>query len=96
MDFVATLLDIICVSIGIFLSVLELCFFVRAILSFINPEEEGFLAGILYMLTEPVILPVRALLAKLHVGESSPFDLSFFFAFILLSIVNTMLPVISL
>jgi YggT family protein len=96
MDFFTTLLNILCVSIGIFLSVLELCFFVRAILSFINPEEEGFLAGILYVLTEPVILPVRALLAKLHFGENSPIDLSFLFAFILLSIVNTMLPAISL
>ena len=96
MDFFTTLLNILCVSIGIFLSVLELCFFVRAILSFINPEEEGFLAGILYVLTEPVILPVRALLAKLHFGEKSPIDRSFLFAFILLSIVNTMLPAISL
>ena len=96
MEFFTTLLDILCVSIGILLSLLEICFFVRAILSFLNPGEEGFLAAILYTVTEPVILPVRALLARLHVGEGLPIDLSFFFSFLLLSLLNVMLPAISL
>lgn len=89
-------MDILCVSIGILLSVLELCFFARAILSFLNPTEEGFLAAILYTVTEPVIIPVRALLARLHFGEGSPIDLSFFFTFLILSAINMLLPAISL
>ena len=96
MEFFTTLMNILCVSLGILLSVLEFAFFARAILSFFNPEEEGFLAVFLYTVTEPVILPVRALLARLHMGENSPIDLSFFFAFMLLSILNVMLPVITI
>ncbi|MBQ8350787.1 MAG: YggT family protein [Clostridia bacterium] len=96
MEFFTTLFDIVCVSIRILLSVLEFAFFARAILSFFNPEEEGFLAAILYTVTEPVVLPVRALLSRLHFGEHSPIDMSFFFAFLLLSVLSVMLPIITL
>ena len=96
MDFLITLLNILCATIAALLSVLELAFFLRAILSFIHPEEEGFFAGVLYMLTEPVILPIRALLAALHVSENTPFDIAFFIAFILLSAISVMLPAIPL
>ncbi len=96
MDFFITLLDILCISLSILLSLLELCFFLRAILSFLNPEEEGFFAGILYVLTEPVLLPIRALFERLRFGENSPIDLSFFAGFLLLTLLNTLLPIISL
>ena len=96
LDFFITLLDILCISLRILLSLLELCFFLRAILSFLNPEEEGFFAGILYVLTEPVLLPIRALFERLRFGENSPIDLSFFAGFLLLTLLNTLLPIISL
>lgn len=96
MDFFITLFHIICVSLGLLLSLMELGFFLRAILSFFDPEESGFLAAVLFLLTEPAILPVRALLSRLHIGEDLPVDLSFFVTFMLLSVLQTFLPAISL
>lgn len=96
MDFFVTLFNILCVSLGLLLLLIELAFFLRAILSFFDPEEGSFFAGVLFLITEPAILPVRALLSRLHIGEGLPIDLSFFVTFMLLSVLQTFLPAISL
>ena len=67
---------------------------VRMILPFfVNPEENK-----IYLLTcyisEPFIAPVRAVMARLGVGQNSPIDWSFFATYIILWMLDLVLPVI--
>lgn len=66
--------------------------FVRAILSWIMPEEDNVLIRFVHMVTEPVIFPVRALLNRIEAVRNMPFDMSFMVTFILLVIIQYILP----
>ena len=76
------------------LDVIYFAMLVRMILPFfVNPEENKIYALSL-VITEPVIIPVRLLMVKLNIGQDSPIDWSFFVAAILLSVLQSALPVI--
>ena len=70
---------------------LQAAMFLRAILSWFAIDEETPLGAILYCITEPVIMPVRALLDRFGWFEGLPIDMSFLFAYILLSIIGALL-----
>ncbi len=91
-----TCLNIICISVQLLLGFFQLAMLLRALLSFFNPEESGLFAALLYMVTEPAIMPVRALMTRLHIGENLPIDLSFIVTVLLLSVIGAFLPAISL
>ena len=94
METLTTVLYVFCTAIRIFLSVLETAMFLRALLSwFIMDEENGFMR-ILWAVTEPAIMPVRALLNRFGVGEDSPVDIAFFVTMILLMILGVILPAV--
>ena len=65
--------------------------FLRVILSWFMFGEENRIMFFLYSMTEPIVLPVRILLDKLGWFRSIPIDMSFFFTYILLSIIRTVL-----
>lgn len=73
------------------ISVLQLAMFARAILSWIPGAGENKLGDFLYALTEPFIMPIRAILDRIPLFHGFPLDMSFFFTFILLSILSTLL-----
>ena len=68
------------------ISIVQLCFLVRAILSWTPMREDHPILLLVSMVTEPFILPFRALFERLGWFRNSPIDLSFFFGFILVSI----------
>jgi len=70
---------------------LEICMFVRAILSWFQTDEESPLNTFVIAVTEPVIVPVRALLERFEFVASSPIDISFMVAFLLISILQMIL-----
>lgn len=76
------------------LSVLDIAMFARAILSWINPMEDGPLASFLYTVTEPIILPFRKLFEKKNWFMDVPIDMAFFFAMISIMILQTLLEVL--
>ncbi len=76
------------------LSVLDFAMLGRAILSWIDPMEEGALSSFLYTVTEPIILPFRKLFEKLNWFVGSPLDMPFFFAMISIIILQTLLEVL--
>ena len=61
----------------LFLSLAQTALFIRAILSWLPGTEDSGLQRFLVMVTEPLLLPARALLHALHVDESLPIDLAF-------------------
>jgi len=80
--------------VSVFLSVLNFFMLVRAVMSWLPIDEDSAFANFVYAMTEPIIIPIRMLLEKSETVRSMPIDLSFFIAFVLLSIVQTMLPTV--
>lgn len=70
---------------------LQIAMLLRAILSWFMTDEESRLGNLLYCITEPVIMPVRALLEKLGWFQNTPLDMSFFFTYLLISIASMLL-----
>lgn len=70
------------------LTLLELAFFLRAVLSWF-PIEENLFTDILYRLTEPFVYPIRRLLDRFRLFQNLPIDMSFLFAVILLMLLNS-------
>ena len=68
----------------------------RAVTSWLPFDEEAPLVKFVYTVTEPIILPVRNLLERNDKIASMPFDISFMVAYLLLIIVQFILPTVSL
>ena len=79
------------VSIG--LSVLSVVMFLRVILQFFASAENKFVL-FCYAITEPFIIPIRVIMEKLDIGQNSPIDIPFFIAYIMISVLQMMLPMI--
>ena len=73
------------------LSVVQLCFFVRALLSWFPVREDNPILTFTAMVTEPIIAPVRALFDRLGWFRNFPLDMSFFVAFLLVSALESVL-----
>lgn len=73
-------------TVGLVVDVLLFCMFIRAILSFL-PVEGGFV-GLLALITEPFIMPVRMICEKFGLGDGIPLDIPFFITAILLSMIS--------
>ncbi len=68
--------------------------FIRAIMSWIGPDSDGPMMRFLYVVTEPLIAPVRALLDRVPGLSAMPFDISFTVTYLILVIVQMMLPTV--
>jgi len=78
-------------TVHVLLGALELCMFARAILSWFPPEEESRLELFLFSVTEPLIVPVRAVLNRFESIAALPIDISFFVTMLLLSFLQILL-----
>ena len=76
------------------LAALELLMLARAIMSWLPVDEESAMFRFLIVVTEPIILPVRKLLERSETIASLPIDLSFMVAYLLLIIVQFLLPTV--
>ena len=89
---ITILLYILKTTLSILLGLLETLMLIRAILSWFPIGEDGpigALARLVFALTEPVIYPVRVLMERLNLFQGLPIDMSFFFTFILISILTS-------
>ena len=68
--------------------VLNIAMLARAILSWIPDAEDWAVARFVAVLTEPLVIPVRALFNKMGWFQDMPVDISFFVTYILLSIIT--------
>ncbi len=80
--------------ISILLEVVSTAMLVQAIMSFFVSGEDNRFYIFLQAITEPFVMPVRFILSKLGLLDNSPIDWSFVLAYILISIVSVLLPVI--
>ncbi len=75
----------------VFLSAVQLAMLIRAIMSWFMFDENKFL-NFLYAITEPFIIPIRALFAKMNWFQNSPIDFSFMISYLLISMLTIFLP----
>lgn len=82
--FVYVLINIV----RVFLMAIEAFMFIRAILSWLPVDEDSPLFNFVFVMTEPIIIPVRLLLERFDSIRNLPIDISFFVAFLLLSVLQ--------
>ena len=58
---------------------------------FVNPEDSGAYK-IAFAISEPVVIPVRLVMAKMDVGQNSPLDIPFTVSYFLIIIIRMFLP----
>ena len=69
----------------IFIDILSVAMFVRAILSWFTMGEQTRIGAFLYVVTEPIILPIRALCARFGWFQGMPLDMPFLITMVMLS-----------
>ena len=75
------------------LTIIWVALFLRAILSWFDPTGEGKLSGLFYMITEPLIHPIRLLFEKLNWFQETPIDVPFFALVILVAVLRMLISV---
>ena len=69
----------------IFIDILSVAMFVRAILSWFTMGEQTRIGAFLYVVTEPVIMPIRALCNRFGWFQGVPLDMPFLITMVMLS-----------
>ncbi len=85
------LVYVITATLSLILAALQLLMVIRAVTSWFPIEEDNAFMRFVYFVTEPVIMPVRAVLDRFGLFEGFPLDMGFFFTFMLLSILSMFL-----
>ena len=89
-------LFVICRLVTLLIDVLLTAMMLRVILQWPAPEAEGRVSRLVGAMTEPVIIPVRALLSLFGIGEDSPMDIGFYVTSLLLVALRIFLPQVTL
>lgn len=80
--------------VDLILSAVLFAMLIRAVLNLFMMGEESKFAMMLYMFTEPFILPVRRILERFNLFQGSPLDVSFFLTTVLIAMLQTLLAAI--
>ena len=75
-------------TLSVFVDVILFAMLVRAIFSWFPPETEGPFQRMLYMITEPAIMPVRKIFARMGWFQGLPIDMSFMITYLLLTLLQ--------
>lgn len=75
----------------VLLQILNVAMLVRAVLSWFPLGDDNFIDALVYGITEPFIMPLRALFDKFGWFEGSPIDVPFFFAYMLIMLGSMLL-----
>ena len=89
-----TVLYIIAKTVSVILSVVSYAMIARMLLPWFVDPMESRLYAIVSLVTEPFVAPVRAVLVMLNIGQDSPIDWSFSIAYILIWLLQGILPAI--
>ena len=73
------------------ITLLQIAMLVRAITSWFPGGEDSVIGFVAYTISEPVVIPVRKFLEKFESIRNFPIDMSFFVAFMLVSVVSSLL-----
>lgn len=78
-------------TIRIVFSVIEFAIFARVIVTWLPIPKENMIIRMLYQITEPIMAPIRALIARSSMGKNMMFDFSPIIAFLLIGLVRNII-----
>ena len=81
-------------AVEIFLSVMLFMMLVRVVLQFFPNAQSSKLNAVCIAMTEPIILPIRLLFAKLNIAQNLPIDVPFMVGYLVLWLITGLLPAI--
>jgi uncharacterized protein YggT (Ycf19 family) len=87
-------LFIIAKTISVILSVVSFTMLIRMILPWFVDPMESTIYALACLVTEPFVAPVRAVMFMFNIGQDSPIDWSFSIAYILIWLLQSLLPAI--
>ena len=70
---------------------LEICMLIRAVLSWFPVRDDNPILTFVHMVTEPIVAPIRMLFDRMGWFRNMPIDISFFVAYLLLSVLATVM-----
>ena len=79
--------------VDVLLTVMYFAIFARVISTWLPLDEDGPIVNFLYMITEPVVMPIRAILENFEFFQNSPLDFSTFMAMLLVLVVQGLLGI---
>ncbi|MBQ7363222.1 MAG: YggT family protein [Clostridia bacterium] len=88
------ILYILAKAVAIYLSLASYAMLGRVLLGFFVNPEESRLYALLLLVSEPVVLPFRLVMAKFNIGQNSILDMPFMAAYLGLSLAQLFLPII--
>lgn len=77
--------------VDVLLTVIYFAIFIRVILSWLPLDEDGPFVSFVYLITDPIILPIRSMLERTGLFQNSPIDFSTLIAMILVMLVQTLI-----
>ena len=87
-----TVLLILAKTVSLWLSAVSFAMLVRMLLPLFVDPEDSKLYVLSFAISEPAIIPVRAVMAKMDVGQNSPLDIPFTVTYLLIIIIRLFLP----
>ena len=88
------ILYILAKTVSVILGVVSVAMFIRMILPWIIEPMESRIYALTCLVTEPFIAPVRAVMFMLNIGQDSPIDWAFSITYILIWLLQNLLPAI--
>ncbi|MDD4188628.1 MAG: YggT family protein [Eubacteriales bacterium] len=77
-------------AVDILLTVIEVLVFLRVIISWLPVSRENPLVRFLYLITEPILGPIRSLIQKSSFGANIMFDLSPIVVWLIIRVIRMM------
>lgn len=82
-------------TLSILFSIVEFAILARVVISWLPIPRENNLIRMLYMVTEPILAPIRSMIERSSFGRNMMFDFSPIVAFLLIGIIrNIVLSII--
>ncbi len=78
----------------VLIGAIEVAFLLRAVLSWFQDGSGDFISAayeVAYSFTEPFVIPMRMLLDRFQFARGMPIDIAFFFTFLLISLIGSIL-----
>ncbi len=91
---VETVFLILAKTVQIAIELAMLAMMIRMIMPLFLDVENSVVYSLCCYVSEPFIIPVRFIMVKLNIGQDSPIDWSFFTAYLVLCLLQFVLPAI--
>ena len=88
------ILYVLAKTVSVILGVVSVAMLIRMILPWIIDPMESRIYALTCLVTEPFIAPVRAVMFMLNIGQDSPIDWAFSITYILIWLLQNLLPAI--